>query len=269
MYKLIAFDIDDTLLNTKKQISPRTRAALSDAQKRGIRLAVCSGRLPYGVRPYAEELDIFKYGGYFMGFNGGAIFNSERELINTTYLDRKYIEPVYELLRPTNITTMVHKGDVIFADKKENDYTHIESDVIGLPLNRVDDIAEYVDWDLHKMLLAGEPETLKQTEKLLKDKFGGELDIYLSAPWFLEVMPKGIDKGVGLEIICKNMGISTAEAIAFGDSFNDISMLKKAGTGVAMGNAEEAVKAAADMITADCDSDGIAKALFELSVVSG
>lgn len=260
-YKLIAFDIDDTLLNTKKQISPKTKAALMNAQKNGIRLAVCSGRLPYGVRPYAEKLDVFKYGGYYMGFNGGAIFNSDRELISTTYLDSKYIEPVYEILRPTNITTMVHKGDVIFADKKENDYTHIEPDVIGLPLNRVDDIAEYVDWDLHKILLSGEPETLKHTEALLKDKFGGELDIYLSAPWFLEVMPKGIDKGVGLEIICKNMGISTAEAIAFGDSFNDISMLKKAGKGVAMGNAEEAVKAAADMVTSDCDSDGIAAAL--------
>ena len=70
-------------------------------------------------------------------------------------------------------------------------------------LNRVDDIAEYVDWDLHKMLLAGEPQTLKQTEKLLKDKFGGELDIYLSAPWFLEVMPKGIDKGVGLKLFVR------------------------------------------------------------------
>ncbi len=263
-YRLIAFDIDDTLLNTEKQISPKTKAALMDAQQKGVKLAVCSGRLPYGVRRYAEELKIFENGGYYFGFNGGAIFNSDRELISSTYLDSKYIEPVYELLRPTNITTMVHKGDVIFADKKENDYTHVESDVIGLPLNRVDDIAEYVDWDLHKMLLAGEPQTLKQTEKLLKDKFGGELDIYLSAPWFLEVMPKGIDKGVGLEIICKNMGISTTEAIAFGDSFNDISMLKKAGTGVAMGNAEEAVKAAADMITADCDSDGIAAALQKL-----
>lgn len=268
-YKLIAVDIDDTLLNTKKVITPRTRAALMDAQKRGIKLAVCSGRLPYGVRPYAEELDVFKYGGYYMGFNGGAIFNSDRELINTTYLDSKYIEPVYELLRPTDITTMVHKGDIIFADKKENDYTHIEPEVIGLPLNRVDDIADYVDWDLHKMLLAGDPETLRQMENLLKENFGGELDIYLSAPWFLEVMPKDIDKGTGLEIICGDMGISTDEAIAFGDSFNDISMIQKAGMGIAMGNAEEALKAAADMITSDCDSDGIAEALLELSVISG
>ena len=263
-YKLITVDIDDTLLNTQKVITPGTKAALMKAQESGIKLAVCSGRLPYGVRPYAKALDIFSYGGYYMGFNGGAILNSKDERISSTYLDSKYIEPVYSVLRPTNITTMVHKGDIIYADRKVNPYTHIEPDVIGLPLNLVDDIAEFVDWDLHKLLLSGEPEELKKTEKLLLDKFGAELDIYLSAPWFLEVMPKGISKGIGLKKICEDMCITTDEVISFGDSFNDISMIKTAGMGVAMGNAEEELKAAADMITDDCDSDGIAKALEKL-----
>lgn len=263
-YKLIAFDIDDTLLNTKKQITPKTKAALMDAQDKGIKLAVCSGRLPYGVRPFAEELDVFSRGGYYMGFNGGAIMNSEDKLISSTYLDSKYIEPVYSLIRPTNITTMVHKGNIIYADKKVNDYTHIEPEVIGLPLNPVDDIAEFVDWDLHKVLLCGEPEELKRTEKLLLAEFGKELDIYLSAPWFLEVMPKGMNKGIGVEKICADMGIGTDEVIAFGDSFNDIPMIKTAGIGVAMGNAEEALKAQADMITDDCDHDGIVAALVKL-----
>ena len=263
-YKLITVDIDDTLLNTQKVITPGTKAALMKAQESGIKLAVCSGRLPYGVRPYAKALDIFSYGGYYMGFNGGAILNSKDERISSTYLDSKYIEPVYSVLRPTNITTMVHKGDIIYADRKVNPYTHIEPDVIGLPLNLVDDIADFVDWDLHKLLLSGEPEELKKTEKLLLDKFGAELDIYLSAPWFLEVMPKGISKGIGLKKICEDMCITTDEVISFGDSFNDISMIKTAGMGVAMGNAEEELKAAADMITDDCDSDGIAKALEKL-----
>lgn len=264
--KLIAVDIDDTLLNTKKEITSKTKQSLMDAQEKGIKLAVCSGRLPYGVRPFASELDVFNHGGYYFGFNGGAVLNSRNERISATYLDSKYIEPVYSLLRDTNITVMVHKGDDIFADRKVNAYTHIEPEVIGIPLILVDDIAEYVDWNLHKMLLCGEPEELKRTEKLLKEKFGSELDIYLSAPWFLEVMPKGINKGIGLEIICKDMGISPGEAIAFGDSFNDIPMIETAGMGVAMGNAEDEVKAAADMIADDCDSDGIAKALFELKV---
>ena len=260
-YKLIAVDIDDTLLNRKKEITPATKAALMKAQQSGVRVVVASGRLPYGVRPYAEALEVFKYGGYYMGFNGGAIINCRGELIGKTYLDSRYIRPVYEALRPYNVTTMVHRGDVIFSDRKQNAYTHIESDVIGLPLNPVDDIADFVDWDLHKFLIAGEPDELKLLEKDLLGRFGNELDIYLSAPWFLEVMPKGINKGLGLGVICADMGISLSEVIAFGDSYNDIPMIQMAGKGVAMGNAEEALKKAADHITADCDDDGIAKAL--------
>lgn len=265
-YKLIAFDIDDTLLNREKKVTPRTKAALMNAQENGLKLCVASGRLPYGVRPYAEELDVLSHGGYYLGFNGGAVLNSKNELIGSTYLDSKYIEPVYDILRPTNVTTMVHKGDVIYADRKQNAYTHIESDVIGLPLNLVDDIARFVDWDIHKMLISGEPDELKSLETKLKDSFGSEVDIYLSAPWFLEIMPKGINKGLGLELVCRDMGITMDEVIAFGDSFNDIPMIQMAGTGVAMGNAEDELKANADFITDDCDNDGIAAALEKILV---
>ena len=260
-YKLIAVDIDDTLLNRKKEISPKNREALMNAQQNGVKLVVASGRLPYGVKPFAEALDVFSYGGYYFGFNGGAIMNSRDERISATYLDSRYISPVCGLLEPFNITVMVHKGSMIYRNKKVNDYTHIEEDVIGLPLNPVDDIPSFVDWRLHKILLCGEPSTLKAAENLLKKSFGGELDIYFSAPWFLEVMPTGINKGIGLLKVCADMGISPDEAIAFGDSFNDIPMLRAAGMGVAMGNAEQAVKAAADYITDDCDRDGVAKAL--------
>lgn len=260
-YKLIAFDVDDTLLTTEKVISPKTKQALLNAQKNGIKLCVASGRLPYGVKPYAEELDVLNNGGYYLGFNGGAVLNSGNELIGTTYLDSKYIEPVYEVLRPTNVTTMVHKGDIIYADRKVNDYTHIEPDVIGLPLNLVDDIAEFVDWKLHKILLCGEPGELKEVEGKLKAKFADDVDIYLSAPWFLEVMPNGVNKGLGVEKVCADMGISMDEVMAFGDNYNDIPMLEMAGLGIAMGNAEDEVKNSADYVTDICDLDGIAKAL--------
>ena len=263
-YKLIAFDIDDTLLNTDKIITPETKRALLKAQSSGIKLCVASGRLPYGVRPYAEELDVLKNGGYYMGFNGGAVLDSTGRLIQSAYLDSKYIAPVYKILRPTNVTTMVHKGDIIYADKKINAYTHIEPDVIGIPLNFVDDIEEFVDWELHKILLCGEPDELKSVEKALVKKLGNEVDIYFSAPWFLEVMPKSVNKGKGVEAVCRDMGISMSEVIAFGDSGNDLSMISAAGMGVAMGNAEPELKESADMVTASCDEDGIAKALITL-----
>lgn len=266
-YKLIAMDIDDTLLNRKKELTPLTKAALMEAQDKGVLLAVASGRLPYGVRPFAQELEVFRHGGYYMGFNGGAIMNCRDELIGKSYLDSKYIRPVCDILRPTNVTTMVHKGAVIYADNKVNDYTHIESDVIGLPLNVVEDLPSFIDWDIHKFLIAGDPDELKELEQTLIAALGNEVDIYLSAPWFLEVMPKGTDKGTGLLKICEDAGIDPGEAIAFGDSYNDLPMIRAAGMGVAMGNAEKAVKEAADMVTADCDEDGIAVALKKLGIV--
>ena len=266
-YKLIALDIDDTLLNRKKELSPLTRSALIKAQKNGILVAIASGRLPYGVRPYAEALEIFSFSGYYMGFNGGAIMNSRNELIGAGYLDNKYIRPVYDILRPSNATTMVHKGDIIYADSKVNDYTHIESDVIGLPLNVVDDLPSFIDWDIPKFLVSGEPEELKELEGKLISALGDEVDIYLSMPWFLEVMPKGVNKGTGLQIICDDAGIDISRAIAFGDGCNDIFMIKDAGLGIAMGNAEQAVKDAADMITDDCDNQGIVTALEKLGII--
>ena len=266
-YKLIATDIDDTLLNRQKQLTPATKAALMRAQENGVKIAVASGRLPYGVRPFAKALDVFRFGGYYMGFNGGAVMNSRDELIGSCHLDSKYIAPVYDIIRPFDVTTMVHKGDVIYADNKVNDYTYIESEVVGLPLNVVDDLPGFIDWQLPKFLIAGAPDTLKKLEAELISALGGEVDIYLSAPWFLEVMPKGTNKGVGLRTICKDAGIDISEAIAFGDSYNDVFMLKEAGLGIAMGNAEDAVRDAADMVTDDCDHDGIAKALQKLGII--
>ena len=266
-YKLIAADIDDTLLNRQKELTSVTKAALIQAQKNGVKFAVASGRLPYGVRPYAEMLEVFRYGGYYMGFNGGAVINSRGELIGSSYLDSKYIRPVYDILRTANVSTMVHKGAEIYSDRSVNRYTKLESDVIGLPVTPVDDLPAFIDWDIHKFLIGGEPDVLKPLEQRLIAALGDEVDIYLSAPWFLEVMPKGTNKGTGLQMICQDAGIDPSEAIAFGDSYNDIFMLEAAGLGIAMGNAEEAVKAAADTVTDDCDRDGIAKALRELGII--
>lgn len=260
-YKMIAVDIDDTLLNSRKELSQRTRQALTKAQQSGIKVVIATGRMPYGARKYAEMLDVFRYDGYYMSFNGGAIFNARGECIRKTHLDRKFIEPLYNILRPTTATVVVHKDGEMYADRKVNPYTDRPSWSNGLPLNLVDDIAEFVDWDLHKVVIVDEPEKLKSIQNSVLGKFGDELDAYFSAPYFLEVMPKGINKGKALEIICRDCGVGLSEVIAFGDNFNDISMIKAAGMGVAMGNAEPELKELADFVTDDCDHDGIASAL--------
>lgn len=261
-YKLIAMDIDDTLLNKNKVITPKTKTALLKAQSLGIKLVIASGRLPYGVRPFAKELNITGNDGYYMGFNGGAIFDSNENLISSTFLDSKYIKPVYEILRPTNITTIVHRGDTLFADRKVNRYTNTETKVVGLELNLVDDIEKYVDWKIPKILMAGELEELKIVRQKLTQRLENQVDIYFSAPFFLEVMPKTISKGIGLEKICAHSNISLSETIAIGDNLNDMSMIKAAGLGVAMANGQPQLKEQADYVTEnDCNSDGIAEVI--------
>ncbi len=260
-YKMIAVDIDDTLLNSKKELSPTTKDALIKVQQNGVKVVIATGRLPYGAKKYADMLDISSYGGYYMSFNGGAIFNARGECISRTYLDRKLVEPVYSILRPTTAAVVVHKDGKMYADRKVNPYTDRPSRSNGLPLNLVDDIAEFVDWELNKIVIVDEPRKLKTIRESLLERFGCKLDAYFSAPYFLEVMPKGINKGKALEIICKDCGTSLGEVIAFGDNFNDLPMITSAGLGIAMGNAEPELKAAADFVTDDCDHDGIASAI--------
>lgn len=259
-YKLLVTDIDDTLLTTDKRITDNVRNTLYKAQDAGVTLAIASGRLPIGVKPFAQELRIPERGGYYLAFNGGLILDAQNNILHADVLDPKYLPAVCEALMPYDVAVLVHQHDKIFTDNNQNSYAYTEPEALHQPLYRLNDLLTDVTWDLHKILIAGEPEILKEAEPMLKERFGDELDIFLSAPWFLDVMPKGVTKGAGIRYIAAQMGISMDEVIACGDSYNDISMIRAAGLGVAMHNAEDALKAAADYITErDCDHSGIAE----------
>ncbi len=259
-YKLLVTDIDDTLLTTDKRITQNVMQAISKAQDAGVTIAIASGRLPIGVRPYVEALRIRERGGAYLAFNGGLILDAQDHILHADVLDAKYLPAVVRALRPYDVAVLVHQHDKIFTDNNQNSYAYTEPEALHQPLHLLDDLLTDVDWDLHKILIAGEPELLKEVEPVLKAQFGDELDIFLSAPWFLDVMPKGVTKGAGIRWLADRMGISVDEVIACGDSYNDLSMIEAAGLGVAMANAEEGLKAAADYVTErDCDHDGIAE----------
>ncbi len=261
-YRLLVTDIDDTLLTSDKRITDKVLGAVAKAQDAGVTVAIASGRLPAGVRPYVDALHIRERGGYYLAFNGGLIMDAHDSILHADVLDRKYLAMVCRALEPFNVAVLVHRHDRIYTDNNQNSYAYTEPEALGLPLNRLDSLTRDVDWDLHKILIAGEPEILKEAEPALKAQFGGELDIFLSAPWFLDVMPKGVTKGAGIRYIADKMGIGMDEVIACGDSCNDISMIKAAGMGVAMHNGEEELKTAADYVTQNgCDSDGVAEVI--------
>ncbi len=261
-YRLLVTDIDDTLLTTDKRITNKVRDAIFKAQDAGVTVAIASGRLPIGVRPYAEELGVCERGGCYLAFNGGLVLDAQGNILHSNVLDRKYLPAICNALRPYDVTVLVHTHDKIFTDNNQNSYAYTEPEALHQPLYLLNNLLTDVDWDLHKILIAGEPELLHEVEPVLKAQFGQELDIFLSAPWFLDVMPKGVNKGVGVRYLAARLGIPTEAVIACGDSYNDLSMIQCAGLGVAMHNAEDALKEAADYVTErDCDHDGIAEVI--------
>ena len=261
-YKLIALDLDGTLTNSRKEVTPRTRYALLEAQAQGKKVILASGRHPLGVYPIAHDLMLEQHGGYIMSFNGGKIIEcATNRTIVTKLFPREYLPDIINVLQDSNITIITWDDRRIFANNKVNDYTYVEKDVLKLEMVTADDFLGAIKFDVNKILLAGEPDELDEYQKILMKRYDGLLEIYKSAPYFLEIMPFGVSKGSMLPLLLDKLGINRDELIAFGDNYNDMTMIGYAGMGVAMGNGEPEIKKIANYVCKSNDEDGIAETL--------
>lgn len=261
-FKLIALDIDGTLLNSNKELTPHTRYALIEAQRQGKRIIIASGRHPVGVVPLANDLILGRYGGFIMAFGGGKIIDcTTGKTVVSKLFPKEYLPDIVGVLKDSNITVMVHDERKIFANNRVNDYTYVERDILKMDMIAVDDFISAVNFDINKILLAGEPDELDKYQEILSKRYDGLLDVYKSAPYFLEIMPFGVSKGSMLPLLLEKLGVNKDELIAFGDNYNDMTMIGYAGFGVAMSNGEEEVKKIANYVCESNDDDGIAKTL--------
>ena len=266
-FKLIALDIDGTLLNSNKELTPHTRYALIEAQRQGKRIIIASGRHPVGVVPLANDLMLGRYGGFIMAFGGGKIIDcTTGKTVVSKLFPKEYLPDIVGVLKDSNITVMVHDERKIFANNRVNDYTYVERDILKMDMIAVDDFISAVNFDINKILLAGEPDELDKYQEILSKRYDGLLDVYKSAPYFLEIMPFGVSKGSMLPLLLEKLGVNKDELIAFGDNYNDMTMIGYAGFGVAMSNGEEEVKKIANYVCESNDDDGIAKTLEKFVV---
>ena len=155
-YKLIALDLDGTLTNSRKEITPRTRYALLDAQAQGKKVILASGRHPLGVYPIARDLHLDRYGGYIMSFNGGKIIEcaTDRTIV-TKLFPREYLPDIMSVLQDSNLTVITWDDKRIFANNKVNDYTYIEKDVLKIEMVVVDDFLSSIKFDYNDMTMIG------------------------------------------------------------------------------------------------------------------
>lgn len=263
-YQIIALDVDGTLTNSEKNITSRTRRALIEAQLQGKKVIVASGRHQFGLKDIASELQLDRFGGYVMAFNGGRVIDaSTGEVLSAKYFPREYIKPVCDTVKDANITVISYEGDTIVMNDKVNDYSFIESKILGMDYKQVPDLSEYITFDVNKLLLAGEPSVLDEYEKILVEKYKGYFDVFKSCPFFLEIMPFGVNKGACMPALLEKLGLTREQLIACGDSYNDMTMIVYAGLGVCMENGENDVKKISDVIADSNDNDGVAKIVEE------
>ena len=258
-YQLIGLDLDGTLTNSKKVIPEATREALIDLMKQGKKVVLISGRSTEGVFFLAQDLQMDKYDGYIIGFNGGRLMScASRELIEDLFLPDGVAEPIYKMAKEyPGICLITYIEDKIIAGMKTNQYVEYESFGSRMEVIESDHFLEDADRPLNKLVVCGDPEDVSELVGRLREEFADRLNIFTSDPYYGEIMPQGIDKGRTLKKLVDHLGLSPEEVICCGDSGNDIPMLSYAGLGVAMENALPEVKEVADYITRSNDEEGV------------
>ncbi|MFI3318537.1 MAG: Cof-type HAD-IIB family hydrolase [Rikenellaceae bacterium] len=258
-YKIIVLDLDGTLTNSQKELSERNRTTLIALQERGIKLALASGRPTYGIMPLAEALELKRYGGYILAYNGGVIIDcaSGKEIYANT-LPMELIEPLYRGAKEGGAVLLSYEGEFIITEVEDDKYVAIEAHLNKMATLKVENLMERITKPVPKCLAVGEPEKILALEASLKGAIGERMGIYRSEPFFLELVPNGIDKAFSLGKLSEHSGIKQEEMIAFGDGFNDLTMIEYAGHGVAMANAQAIVKERADALALSNDEDGVA-----------
>ena len=261
-YKVLALDLDGTLTNSEKIITPRTKAALMEAAARGVCIVLASGRPTVGIEPLARELELQKYGGCILSYNGGKIIDCKTGHVLVQHaFPPDLIEPVCTFSRYWNVVPLTYDAHGIITENASSPYVQEEARINKIPVRQVENLPATVNYPINKLLLTGDPVDMPHVEELMQQKFAGKLSIYRSAPFFIETMPLGVEKSASLALLLKNMGLGPENLMACGDGWNDLPMIRYAGMGVAMGNAVPEVKQAAKYVTADNEHDGVGLAV--------
>lgn len=256
--KILVLDIDGTLMNSNKEITEKTKESIIKLQRNGHIVVIASGRPTAGIIKIADELELDVYGGFVLSYNGAKITNwKTNEVVYKKTLPAEYIKPLYDFARENDLGLVTYEDECIVTGTRHDKYMELEAKINGIRIKDVTPFASYVNFDVNKCLMTANPDTAERMEKKLADLYGEDLSIYRSEPFFVEIMPKNIDKAATLDILVNMLGMNKEDTICCGDGFNDLSMIKYAGIGVAMENAQSVVKQEADYITKSNDEDGV------------
>jgi len=258
--RLVAMDLDDTLLRNDWTISPRVVKAIQKAQAQGVKMTIATGRMSISARPYAEQLGldvpVITYHGAMIqqALSGDILF---RRVIPSA-LATEIVQDV----EGRGVYTQVYLKDRVITSQR-NDWSHEYEQIANVRIEEADlsILLAQEPEGVEKILLMGDEAALDQLAPLLRQSYGEKVHITKSKPCFLEMIDGSVNKGVALAALAERFGFDSSEVMAIGDSFNDLEMIQYAGIGVAMGNARPEIQEQADIITASNEEDGVAEAI--------
>ncbi len=261
--RVLALDLDGTLTNSQKEITPRTMAALKAAMAQGVAVVLASGRPTVGIEPLAKALDLYQSGGYILSYNGGTILDCKTgQVLYQNKFPPQLIPELCEFARVQDVAILTYNSAGVICERPTDPWALKECEINKIPMIEVLNLTEAIEGSISKMLLTLDPAKMPAVEAALSAQCKGRVDVYRSCAFFIEAVPLGVAKDASLAALLKTLGLTRHNLMACGDGMNDRSMIAYAGVGVAMQNAENAVKAVADYITlADNDHDGVAEAI--------
>lgn len=265
-YDLIAFDMDGTLLNSEKQISEENIAAIEKAYRSGRHIALSTGRCIEELKPYFDRIPGVRY---LITVSGALVFDlAEDKCIYESPLPPRITAEILNIAKEHDqLTQLMSMHNFLQQDK----FDSVESYNMGVYRELYRSTADIVP-DLFEYYSLNTPPVYKLNlfMKNTQDRTSMferlrhlELETIFSEVTGLEYNNPGVSKGAGLRALCDHLGVPVSRSIAVGDADNDLEIIRTAGLGIAMGNANENIRAAADVIVSDCDHSGCAEAIYK------
>lgn len=266
--KILFLDLDGTLLNDERQISPGNRAALYEALEQGHRVVINTGRPLESAIQLNQDLGLTKKGCYLISFNGGYIYDPySGEVIYRQCLTIPQAVEVAELFNQANVHVQSYDSHQVLVEPRwEDESLRRYCNKVNMSYRVLPDFATGLQEEPAKVLAISYTDraALERIEAQINEQYT-DVECFFSCKEFLEVVPKGVHKGNALIRLCELLGMDVADSVAAGDAENDLAMLRAAGTGCAMANGVDAVKQIADYITQnDNNHDGIAEIVYNL-----
>ncbi|MDN6162425.1 MAG: Cof-type HAD-IIB family hydrolase [Atopostipes sp.] len=267
--KLIAIDLDGTLLDSEGSLSKENKEAIQKAKEKGVRVVLCTGRPLRAMTHLLAEAELMDEEDIAITYNGGLIQKSKTgEVIHEMTHNREESLDIYQLGQKLNLPVNFIDLDYVYEPAypkgaesiymtshqevpKENALEYVNLDIDNLPK----------PFKINKIVMSRPSEELDAVIPKIPDEYYDKYNIYKSQSFILEVLPLNVDKGFSMRLIGKELGLEKEEIMGIGDQENDLSLVENAGLGIAMENAIDPVKKAADYITYSNNANGVAHAI--------